>query len=321
MGRDAGKFTQAIAAGAVCLAGSLSVPALAEGASPPVFTPNPSAGWFAYTREFIAPASGAGPVVQDSAHPYVSNDEFRATGKQPTFHVGNLNNPILQPWARDAIRKSNEAALAGKPTFSLHASCYPIGVPVFLLEPMTRPMFIVQGPKEVVMILESFSDVRRIYLADKHSANLRPSWYGDSIGHYEGDTLVVDTIGFNDKTVVDGFHAAHRCAPHGRALSHGRRRQDAGGEHACRGSGRLHDAVECHPALSALRGDREQDFRRFARRAGDSGARPAERSDLCRESKLPGHGREAPAAGDHARFLRACGITAGAASRDRRKSR
>jgi hypothetical protein len=214
MGRDAGKFTQTIAAGAVCLAGSLSVPALAEGASPPVFTPNPSAGWFAYSREFIAPASGPGPVVQDPAHPYVSNDEFRATGKQPTFHVGDLNNPILQPWARDAIRKSNEAALAGKPMFSLHASCYPIGVLAFLLEPMTRPMFIVQGPKEVVMILESFSDVRRIYLADKHSVNLKPSWYGDSIGHYEGDTLVVDTIGFNDKTVVDGFQTPHTAALH-----------------------------------------------------------------------------------------------------------
>jgi hypothetical protein len=44
--------------------------------------------------------------------------------------------------------------------------------------------------------------------------NLKPSWYGDSIGHYEGDTLVVDTIGFNDKTVVDGFQTPHTAALH-----------------------------------------------------------------------------------------------------------
>jgi hypothetical protein len=209
MSRHAGTFTAGVLAGAVCLAGSLSVSAMAAGASPPVFTPNPSAGWFAYRREFIPPVSGAGPVLQDPAHPHVSNDEFRATGRQPTFPVGNPNSPILQPWARDAIRKYNEVVLSGTPVFSLHANCYPIGVLEFLLEPMTRPMYIVQGPKEVVMILESFNDVRRIYLTDKHSANVKPSWYGDSIGHYEGDTLVVDTVGLDDRTVVDGFHTPH----------------------------------------------------------------------------------------------------------------
>jgi hypothetical protein len=74
---------------------------------------------------------------------------------------------------------------------------------------MTRPLYFVQGPKEVVMILTSFSDVRRVYLADKHSANVKTSWYGESIGHYEGDTLVVDTIGLDDRTLVDQFGTPH----------------------------------------------------------------------------------------------------------------
>jgi hypothetical protein len=91
----------------------------------------------------------------------------------------------------------------------MHASCWPVGVTEFLLLPMTIPMYIVQGPKEVAMILEDFNDVRRIYLTDKHSANVKPSWYGDSIGRYEGDTLVVDTIGFNDRTFVDGYDTPH----------------------------------------------------------------------------------------------------------------
>jgi hypothetical protein len=89
------------------------------------------------------------------------------------------------------------------------ASCWPKGVTGFLLSPMTQPMFFVQGPKDVVMILTSFSDVRHIHLADKHSDNVETSWYGESIGRYEGDTLVVDTIGLDDRTPVDGFGTPH----------------------------------------------------------------------------------------------------------------
>jgi hypothetical protein len=209
MSRHAGNFTGSVLAGAVCLAGSLGISAMAQGVPPPVFAPNSSAGWFAYSRVFIPPASGAGPVRPDPAHPGVSNDEFRATGKQPSLAVADLNNPILQPWARDKVRERNELVLAGKQVFSAHASCWPAGVPHFLLEPMTRPMYIVQGPTEVVMILTSFNDVRRIYLADKHSENVKPSWYGESIGHYAGDTLVVDTVGLDDRTFVDGFQTPH----------------------------------------------------------------------------------------------------------------
>jgi hypothetical protein len=212
MSKHAATFKGGVLAGAVCLASTLSFSALAEG--PPDFAPDPSAGWFAYARVFIPPASGAGPVQPDPAHRGVTNDEFRATGRQPSLAAADLNNPILQPWARDKVRARNELVLAGKQVFSLHASCWPVGIPHFLLEPMTRPMYIVQGPKEVVMILTSFSDVRRIYLSDKHSEKVEMSWYGDSIGHYEGDTLVVDTIGLDDRTFVDGFETPHTTQLH-----------------------------------------------------------------------------------------------------------
>jgi hypothetical protein len=209
MSRHAGYFTAAAVAGAICLAGSLSVSAMEEGVSPPNFAANPSAGWFAYSRTFIPPASGAGPVRPDAGHPHVSNDDFRATGKQPTIAVADPDSPILQPWARDKIRARNALVLSGKQVFSLHASCWPIGVPAFLLQPMTRPLYFVQGPKEVVMVLTSFNDVRRIYLAGEHSANVKTSWYGESIGRYAGDALVVDTIGLDDRTFVDGFETPH----------------------------------------------------------------------------------------------------------------
>jgi hypothetical protein len=197
-----------VLASAVYLVGSLSFSAIAEGA-PPNFAPNPNVGWYAYDRIFIPPASGAGPLQQDRAHPYVSNDEFRVTGRQPTAQLADINNPILQPWARDVVRKRNELVLSGKPADPPQASCWPVGVPGFLLRPMTQPMYFVQGPKVVVMILASHPEVRHIYLTDKHSPNVKTSWYGESIGHYEGDTLVVDTVGLDDRTLVDGFGTPH----------------------------------------------------------------------------------------------------------------
>src|ERR1700731_2890828 len=197
-----------VLAGAACLAGSLSLSAMAQG-TPPNFAPDASIGWYAYNRIFIPPASGAGPVQQDRAHPYVSNDEFRVTGKQPTAELADLDNPILQSWAREVVRKRNALVLAGKPVYAPHASCWPVGVPGFLLRPMTQAMYFVQGPKEVVMILASKVEVRHIHLTDKHSDNVKTSWYGESIGWYEGDTLVVDTIGLDDRTHVDGFGTPH----------------------------------------------------------------------------------------------------------------
>ena len=77
-----------------------------------------------------------------------------------------------------------------------------------------QPLYFVQGPKEVVMIYSNDQQVRHIYLDVPHSANLTPSWYGESVGHYEGDTLVVDTIGLNDKTFIDNYRTPHTTKLH-----------------------------------------------------------------------------------------------------------
>ena len=213
MSTHAGNFIGGFFASAICAAGSLSLISTAQ-AGPPDFAPNPNVGWYAYSREFIPPPSGAGPVQQDRAHPYVSNDDFRVTGRQPTEHVADLSNPILQPWAREVIRKRNEEVLAGKPKATPNATCWPRGITGFLLSPMTQPMYFIQGRSEVAMILTHANDVRHIYLADGHSANIKTSWYGESIGHYEGDALVVDTIGLDDRTWLDGFATPHTKALH-----------------------------------------------------------------------------------------------------------
>jgi len=209
MPRPAANLTIGVLTGAFCLAAGSSHPAFAQGAARPDFAPNASIGWYSYNRLFIAPASGAGPVQQDPAHPYVSNDEFRVTGKQPTAQLADLSAPILQPWAKEVVRKRNEIVLTGKPANPPWASCWPAGVTGFLLRPMTQAMYFIQGPKEVVIILSSKQEVRHVHLTDKHSANVKTSWFGESIGHYEGDSLVVDTIGLDDRTWIDGFGTPH----------------------------------------------------------------------------------------------------------------
>jgi hypothetical protein len=174
----------------------------------PQFAPNGSVGWVAFAPVWIAPPNGPGPVRDDPAHPRVGNDEFRALGAQPTFPMPDLNSPILQPWVREQLRKRTDLILSGKPAFPIQASCWPSGVPNFLLYPV-QPVYFVQSPKEVLMIWQADHQVRHVYLGVKHSGQVKPSWYGESVGHYEGDTLVVDTIGLDTKTAVDNFQTPH----------------------------------------------------------------------------------------------------------------
>ena len=204
-------------AGVACAAGVLWPALAAETSGVPNFGMDATVGWIAGVQgsdepigdDFLPPPSGPGPVVSDKDHPYIDNAFALRTGKQPTFHVADLDNPILQPWVREELRKVNERVLAGKAQFTPKERCWPIGVPGWLLYPVT-PIYFLQLPKEVMLIWQEDHMVRHIYLTDKHSANVKPSWFGESIGHYEnGDTLVVDTIGLNTKTFVDQFRTPH----------------------------------------------------------------------------------------------------------------
>jgi hypothetical protein len=172
----------------------------------PDFSAN-EVSWEGVGMEFMPPPNGPGPVVSDKDHPYISNQVALATGTQATFRVSDLSNPILKPWVVAELRKVNEAVLAGKPMFNREVRCWTPGVPAFLLDP--GQLFIIQTPKEVWLIGHDDHRVRRVYLNQKHSARPGLSWYGESVGHYEGDTLVVDTIGLNDKTLIDNFRTPH----------------------------------------------------------------------------------------------------------------
>jgi hypothetical protein len=191
-----------------CALAGLWPASAADEPSVPNFAPDSGTGWVSKGADFLPPPSGPGPVGMDPAHPRITNDDFRATGKQPARPLADLRNPILQPWVRDELKKRNDFILTGKQAYTPKERCWPIGVPGWLLYPV-QPVYFVQAPKEVVMIWAEDHQVRRVYLNQQHSVGVKPSWFGESIGHYEGGTLVVDTIGLNNKTFIDSFLTPH----------------------------------------------------------------------------------------------------------------
>ncbi|HEY4265373.1 MAG TPA: hypothetical protein VGM72_08650 [Micropepsaceae bacterium] len=149
-------------------------------------------------QQYDKPPSGPGPV--------------RRIGV-PENYAANLNwhgddsNPILQPWAADAVRKEWARESQGLPELSAQTTCRPAGVP-FILS-FLRPMQILQTPKKVVFLYQFDHQSRVVYLDQPHTPKLAPSYYGESVGHYEDGALIVDTIGLNDKTWTDRFATPH----------------------------------------------------------------------------------------------------------------
>jgi hypothetical protein len=168
-------------------------------------------GWFSVGDDLLRPASGPGPVVSDPAHPYQSN----TSGKQPSYRIADVTNPVLKPWVADQLKQTNARTLSGKAPFNARERCWPAGVPGFEVFTLIRPVYFLQTPAEVVIINEGDNQVRHVRLNVPHSKNPKPSWYGESVGHYEnGDTLVVDTIGLNDKTYIDNYLTPHTAQLH-----------------------------------------------------------------------------------------------------------
>jgi hypothetical protein len=172
-------------------------------ASPPDFSSNQVRWITANGGEFVAVPGSPAPLRQDPTHPFVGNGQ----GKQPTYRIADLSNPNLKQWVKDAMKKDNDEVLAGKIAFTARQSCKPAGVPNYML--FGGPFYFVQTPKEVLILFEGDQQVRRVYLDVPHSKNPKPSWYGESVGHYDGDTLVIDTVGLNAKTVVDNYRTPH----------------------------------------------------------------------------------------------------------------
>jgi hypothetical protein len=204
---------------ALCLSGFAVAPVASAETPAPAKTPDLASIDFAWlalgVHWFDAPQGlGRGPVRQDPAYHYHSNLDGPG---QVTHPIGNAKDPVLKPWAASQMQESNDEVLTGKRglTFLAQSACYPGGVPGQLLTPF-EPLYFIQQPQQVWMIWQRDHMVRRIYLTDKHSEVVTPSWFGESIGHYESDgTLVVDTVGLSaQNSYLDVFRTPHTEKEH-----------------------------------------------------------------------------------------------------------
>lgn len=145
---------------------------------------------------FRPPPSGPGPVMT-----------LRLPGQRVPRLAGDYNAPILQPWAAEVVRKQSDLVRAGATVNAPQETCWPMGVP-YILELNFHTQIIDDG-KQIVFLYERHGQRRIARLNATHPANPKPSWFGDSVAHWEGDTLVVDTVGLNTRTWVDNFATPH----------------------------------------------------------------------------------------------------------------
>ena len=113
--------------------------------------------------------------------------------------------PLVYKTEFENMREAENFTALDDPTLY----CLLPGVPRIATMPM--PLEIIQTPKMVVILYEAFRAWRRIPINDKleHPNDLNPTWMGDSVGRWDGDTFVVDVIGFNDKTWIGGNGTIH----------------------------------------------------------------------------------------------------------------
>jgi len=177
-----------------------------------------------------AAAHGATSIPDFSgiwAHPYLTGFEIPSSGPGPILNtqrqrngvanfqmlVGDYNNPILQPWAAQVVKKHGEVSLAGKGYPTPSNQCWPGGVPYVFWDFLMQMW---QQGNRITMLYRHGNEVRHVRMNQPHPAHVTPSWYGDSVGHYDGATLVIDTIGIKvgPFAMVDMYGTPHTEALH-----------------------------------------------------------------------------------------------------------
>jgi hypothetical protein len=161
--------------------------------------PDFSGVWGRNTIDYSAPESGKGPIKNISGSRNVM--------------VGDFHDPMLKSWAADIIKRNGEIAKTGDAFPTAHNQCWPEPPPYIL---GNQELQVLQEKEQVTLIYSHGHQIRRVRLNGTHPAKLTPSWYGDSIGHYDGGVLVVDTVGIKvaPLSTVDRYGTPHTDALH-----------------------------------------------------------------------------------------------------------
>jgi len=157
--------------------------------------------------------AGAGPIMVDPRYPR----REPPPGTEGVIRVSpgwvpDLSNPILLPHTRDALAAIAEDELRDYPHPQNQTLCMPPGVPHILN--LFDHMVVLQQVDQVTFMYSRGHHVRHVYLNSKHDPEHGHTFWGSSVGHYEGDTLVVDTIGLKNGVETDRFGTPHSDRMH-----------------------------------------------------------------------------------------------------------
>jgi hypothetical protein len=200
----------------VTLAAAVATPAFGQAVAPTIgpagsddegaaSIPDFSGIWVHSIPGFEPLPSGPTALVNRSRRPNGTGEILKL--------AGDYTNPILKPEAAEIVKAHGELGLKGIGDPNPRIQCWPAGVPFVFTNGPTQ---LLQQPDKVTILYSYDHQVRRVRLNQLHPAQVTPSWYGDSVGHYEGDTLVIDTVGFKvgRYSMIDWYGTPHTEALH-----------------------------------------------------------------------------------------------------------
>jgi hypothetical protein len=179
----------------------LGAAALAQPASK---VPDFSGSWSHNISHYWPPESGPKPVEAFAGNPHLYQQELGKGLPGTRLWIGDYRNPILQPWAAERVKARGDGEIRNNESdWQPLQLCKLPGVPHILL--LREALVFLQEPRMITMIYQRDHQQRRVFLNQSHPRDLKASPYGHSVGHYEGDTLVVDTIGMTADDIIDYF--------------------------------------------------------------------------------------------------------------------
>lgn len=146
----------------------------------------------------------------------VTNLKKRRDGTSDgTQLVGDFNNPILKPAAAAVVKQKGELAASGKGFPNESDQCRPYAPPFTFAMQLSFQM-LQNHDGDITIIYNQDDNVRHIRMNAAHPTNLAPSPMGDAVGHWEGETLVIDTVGIetNAFTAADMYGTPQSAAMH-----------------------------------------------------------------------------------------------------------
>ena len=190
-----------VAAAMICLC---AAPVSAQAAAAPAKTATPRP-----TKPPVGPGSLHG------IWNHVNFKDFRTgppVGAEPSFNTADGEPIPMRPEIAKLVAERRAGVQKGLPFADNSARCITDGMPSVTSTPAQIPFQILETPGQITFLYEYFSIFRIVHMNEKHPEDPDPTYMGHAVGHWEGDTLVVDTVAITDKTSIKGV------IPHSEAL-------------------------------------------------------------------------------------------------------